>query len=363
MSGLNPSRRRCPAARAKGGRRAISLSPSCRGTDRSAVRADLRPLLPRVLLLLRLPQQAEIATQSRAERHPSAASARGSPMRGSSRVSARKSARLMPGSSLEADLPDDATSAIFAPGIPSPRSRTCRCAASGPGDHDQECTRSGRSRLHSKQPITTLVCSSIASASFRASSTSGTSMAQASPTAASTMTIDATATTFVLVDTRPPGAHGPPGKRRRKRGEAVMTMPMRSLQMAFALAMLVIALPAVAQTPAKKTPAPTAPRRRRRPRRGRSADAAANYEYAPQAGADPFRTAYQSRQRRQGHGAATASAPTASRMLTRADGARHSATRGRVGRDGPGPDGKVYTVRAGDRARGRPSFDRSMQRR
>jgi Tfp pilus assembly protein PilP len=132
-----------------------------------------------------------------------------------------------------------------------------------------------------------------------------------------------------------------------------MTMLMRSLPMALPLAMLVIALPAGAQTPANKTPAATAPATTTAPpaKKVDLPTPPSNFEYAPQGRRDPFVSLISRGNDGKDTGAATAK---------RADGIPGMLTgeltvRGMVQTRGAwvamvsGPDGKVYTVRAGDR--------------
>ena len=130
-----------------------------------------------------------------------------------------------------------------------------------------------------------------------------------------------------------------------------MTMPMRSLQMALGLAMLVMALPAGAQTPATKTPAAVAPATTAPVKKVDLPTPPPNYEYAPQGRRDPFVSLINRGNDGKDTGAATA---------RRADGVPgmltgELAVRGIVQTRGAwvamvsGPDGKVYTVRAGAR--------------
>ena len=129
-------------------------------------------------------------------------------------------------------------------------------------------------------------------------------------------------------------------------------MPMRTLHMTFGLAMLVMALPAAAQTPAKKTAATDAPASTAAP--AKKVDLPTpppNYEYAPQGRRDPFVSLINRGNDGKDIGGATA---------RRADGvpgmlSGELAVRGILQTRGAwvamvsGPDGKVYTVRAGDR--------------
>ena len=131
-----------------------------------------------------------------------------------------------------------------------------------------------------------------------------------------------------------------------------MTMPMRSLQIALALAMLVIALPAGAQTPAKKTAAADAPAATAPP--AKKVDLPTpppNYEYAPQGRRDPFVSLINRGNDGKDTGAATAKrADGVPGMLTGELTVRGILqTRGAWVAMVSGPDGKVYTVRAGDR--------------
>jgi Tfp pilus assembly protein PilP len=130
-------------------------------------------------------------------------------------------------------------------------------------------------------------------------------------------------------------------------------MSMRSLHMTFGLAMLLMALPAGAQTPAKKTAATTAPATTTAPP-AKKIDLPTpppNYEYAPQGRRDPFVSLINRGNDGKDTGASTAK---------RADGvpgmlAGELTVRGIVQTRGAwvamvsGPDGKVYTVRAGVR--------------
>ena len=132
-----------------------------------------------------------------------------------------------------------------------------------------------------------------------------------------------------------------------------MTMSMRSLHMALGLAMLVLPLPAGAQTPATKTSATDAPATATAPP-AKKVDLPTpppNYEYAPQGRRDPFVSLINRGNDGKDTGAATA---------RRADGVPGMVTgelavRGILQTRGAwvamvsGPDGKVYTIRAGDR--------------
>ena len=132
-----------------------------------------------------------------------------------------------------------------------------------------------------------------------------------------------------------------------------MTMPMRSLEIALVLALLVSALPAGAQTPAKKTAASDAPATTTAPA-AKKVDLPtppANYEYAAEGRRDPFISLINRGNEGKDTGAATA---------RRADGVPgmltgELAVRGILQTRGvwvamvSGPDGKVYTIRAGDR--------------
>jgi Tfp pilus assembly protein PilP len=132
-----------------------------------------------------------------------------------------------------------------------------------------------------------------------------------------------------------------------------MTMPMRSLQLALALAMLVIAVPAGAQTPVKKTPAADATATTTAPpaKKVDLPTPPSNFEYAPQDRRDPFVSLVN-----RGNEGAGPADPAAKR----ADGVPGMLTgeltvRGIVQTRGvwvamvSGADGKVYTVRAGDK--------------
>ena len=131
-----------------------------------------------------------------------------------------------------------------------------------------------------------------------------------------------------------------------------MTMPMRSLQLALALTMLVIAVPAGAQTPAKKTAATDATAATAPPAKKVDLPTPpSNFEYAPQGRRDPFVSLLN-----RGHDGKDIGAATAKRadgvpgMLTGELSVRGILqTRGAWVAMVSGPDGKVYTVRAGDR--------------
>ena len=132
-----------------------------------------------------------------------------------------------------------------------------------------------------------------------------------------------------------------------------MTMPMRSLSMSLGLALLVIALPAGAQTPAKKTSAADAPATTMAPP-AKKVDLPTpppNYEYAPQGRRDPFISLIHQGNEGKDTGAATAKrAEGVPGMLTGELTVRGIVqTRGAWVAMVAGPDGKVYTVRAGDR--------------
>ena len=131
-----------------------------------------------------------------------------------------------------------------------------------------------------------------------------------------------------------------------------MTMPMRSFQLALALAMLVIAIPAGAQAPAKKTAAGDAPAATAPP--AKKVDLPTpppNYEYAPQGRRDPFVSLINRGNDGKDTGAATARrADGVPGMLTGELTVRGILqTRGAWVAMVSGPDGKVYTVRSGDR--------------
>lgn len=131
-----------------------------------------------------------------------------------------------------------------------------------------------------------------------------------------------------------------------------MTMPMRSFQLALALAMLVIAIPAGAQTPAKKTPATDAPATPTAPAKKVDLPTPpSNFEYAPQGRRDPFVSLVNRGNDGKDIGAATAKrADGVPGMLTGELNVRGILqTRGAWVAMVSGPDGKVYTVRAGDR--------------
>ncbi len=129
-------------------------------------------------------------------------------------------------------------------------------------------------------------------------------------------------------------------------------MSMRSLHMALGLAMFVMALPAGAQTPAKKTVATAAPATTAPP--AKKVDLPTpppNYEYAPQGRRDPFVSLINRGNDGKDTGAATARrADGVPGMLTGELTVRGILqTRGAWVAMVSGPDGKVYTVRAGDR--------------
>ena len=130
-------------------------------------------------------------------------------------------------------------------------------------------------------------------------------------------------------------------------------MSMRSLHMALGLAMLVIALPAGAQTPARKTSATDAPVTTTAPP-AKKVDLPTpppNYEYAAQGRRDPFVSLINRGNDGKDTGAATARrADGVPGMLTGELTVRGILqTRGAWVAMVSGPDGKVYTVRAGDR--------------
>ena len=129
-------------------------------------------------------------------------------------------------------------------------------------------------------------------------------------------------------------------------------MPMRSLHMTLGLAMLVMALPAVAQTPAKKTSAVEAPAAAVPPAKKVDLPTPpSNYEYAPQGRRDPFVSLINRGNDGKDTGAATARrADGVPGMLTGELSVRGIVqTRGAWVAMVSGPDGKVYTVRAGAR--------------
>jgi len=124
-----------------------------------------------------------------------------------------------------------------------------------------------------------------------------------------------------------------------------MTMALRSIPMVMALAALVAAAPAGAQAPAPPAPAPAPPVKSDLPM------PPPNYEYAPEGRRDPFISLVNRGDAGTDTGAATAK---------RAEGipgmlAGELTVRGIVQTRGAwvamvsGPDGKVYTVRAGDK--------------
>ena len=129
-------------------------------------------------------------------------------------------------------------------------------------------------------------------------------------------------------------------------------MPMRSLHMTLGLAMLVMALPAAAQTPAKKASAVDAPATAAPPAKKVDLPTPpANYEYAPQGRRDPFVSLINRGNDGKDTGAATARrADGVPGMLTGELSVRGIVqTRGAWVAMVSGPDGKVYTVRAGAR--------------
>jgi Tfp pilus assembly protein PilP len=132
-----------------------------------------------------------------------------------------------------------------------------------------------------------------------------------------------------------------------------MTMPMRSLQLALALATLVIAVPAGAQTPPKKAPATDAAATTTAPpaKKVDLPTPPSNFEYAPQGRRDPFVSLINRGNDGKDTGAATAKrADGVPGMLTGELNVRGILqTRGAWVAMVSGPDGKVYTVRAGDR--------------
>jgi Tfp pilus assembly protein PilP len=123
--------------------------------------------------------------------------------------------------------------------------------------------------------------------------------------------------------------------------------------MALGVAMLVIALPARAQTPAKKTAAADAPATTTAPpiKKVDLPTPPANYEYAPQGRRDPFISLVHHGNDGKDTGAATSKrADGVPGMLTGELAVRGILqTRGTWVAMVSGPDGKVYTVRAGDR--------------
>ena len=131
------------------------------------------------------------------------------------------------------------------------------------------------------------------------------------------------------------------------------TMPMRSLQLALALAMLVIAIPTGAQTPAKKTAATdtTAVTTAPPAKKVDLPTPPANFEYAPQGRRDPFVSLINRGNDGKDIGAATAKrADGVPGMFTSELSVRGILqTRGAWVAMVSGPDGKVYTARAGDR--------------
>ena len=132
-----------------------------------------------------------------------------------------------------------------------------------------------------------------------------------------------------------------------------MTIPMRSLPTALGVAMLVIALPAGAQTPAKNTATADAAATTTAPpvKKVDLPTPPANYEYTPQGRRDPFISLVNHGNDGKDTGAATAKrADGVPGMLTGELAIRGILqTRGTWVAMVSGPDGKVYTVRAGDR--------------
>ena len=130
-------------------------------------------------------------------------------------------------------------------------------------------------------------------------------------------------------------------------------MSMRSLHTALGLAMLVMALPAGAQAPATKTAATDAPAATTAPpaKKVDLPTPPANYEYAPQGRRDPFVSLIHRGNDGKDTGAATARrADGVPGMITGELTVRGILqTRGALVAMVSGPDGKVYTVRAGDR--------------
>ena len=218
----------------------------------------------------------------------------------------------------------------------------------------------------SKAAITTSGCSSIASASSRASSTSATwrwpPRTRRRP--ASSMTIHRDGDDVRAGRSPPAPARAAEGAE-ESAGEEVMTMPMRSLRFVLSLAMLVVALPACAQAPAASSRA-AAPAPRAAGDEGRSADAAAELRIraagparsvrqpgriAATTASDDRRGDRQARRRRARH------------ADRRADGARHRADARRVGGDGVGPRRQGLHRARGRQARGRRHSIGQRQRR
>ena len=130
-------------------------------------------------------------------------------------------------------------------------------------------------------------------------------------------------------------------------------MSMRSLQIILGVTMLVFALPAAAQTPAKKTSATDAAATTTAPP-AKKVDLPTpppNYEYGPQGRRDPFVSLINRGNDGKDTGAATARRADGVPGMLTGELTVHGIlqTRGAWVAMVSGPDGKVYTVRAGER--------------